>query len=262
MYRNRKLPSLARGDWLQEELIPLCVLDSQMSRNVDLVDQQERENVMRAYYGLITHIDHQIGFFLGDLRERGLLEDTFIVYFSDYGDLMWDHGAMFKAAFYEGSARVPLILRPQRNFDWAGYGWKPGQIYQNPVALYDIMPTLLEVGGAEVPPGLEAVSLFADQKRIYLFGDYDGDHFVTDSRYKYLWHKAGGIEQMFDLESDPKEEHNLASSQNTTPWKERLTAFLAGKDTIVNNGRLVAAQYPSMSVERIRNAWHARVAHF
>lgn len=262
MYRHRELPLPAKGSWLREEPVPACIIDSRMSRNVDLVDQQERENVMRSYYGLITQIDHQIGFLLGDLEERGLLEDTFIVYLSDHGDLMWDHDAMFKAAFYEGSARVPLILRPHQSFDWEPYGWKPGQIFWSPVGLYDIMPTLLEVGGAEIPQGLEAISLFAAQKREHLFGDYGGDHFVTDGRHKYLWHRAGGIEQLFDIENDPKEEQNLASIKDTTVWKERIISFLEGKDPVVKNGKLVPVEHPGRFVDRVKNAWHPRGAHF
>ena len=262
MYSNRKLSVPARGTWLENPPIPTCIMDSWITRNVDLVDEQERENVQRAYYGLITQIDHQIGFFLGDLREHDLLENTLIVYFSDHGDMMWDHGAMFKAMFYEGAARVPLIIKPHKDFKWSQYGWNPGWISRNPVALYDIMPTLLEICGVDIPVGLEAISMFSGIKRKYVFGDYDGDHFVTDGRYKYFWHKSGGIEQLFDLENDPKEESNLIDSLDPKPWRQCLIEFLGGKDPIVQNGRLVATQHPGVSFSREINMWHPRGAHF
>ncbi|MCD6121392.1 MAG: sulfatase-like hydrolase/transferase [Spirochaetales bacterium] len=280
MYRDRKLPEPALGKWLAKGPIPTCLLDSMKTRNVDLVDSTERKAVMRAYYALITQIDNQIGFVLGDLRERGLLENTFIVYLSDHGDLMWDHRAMYKAAFYEGAARVPLIIRPHRDFDWDKYGWKPGAVFYNPVALYDIMPTLLKIAGAEIPDGIEAVSLFSEKKRDFVFGDYDGDHFLTDGRYKYLWHRAGGIEQLFDLKNDPKEEENLAEKQDVDKWRERLIAYLTDKEktlpqnrnesvmsmynknTVVKDGRLVPIPHPGNSFTRELNEWHNRGAHF
>ncbi len=133
MYRDRDIPLPARGEWLDEGPIPMGIMDSWSSRNVDLVDEQIRFNIIRAYYALITQIDFQIGFVLGDLRERGLLEDTFIVYFSDHGDLMWDHGAMFKAAFYDGAARVPLIIRPHKGFNWQKHSWRRADVFSSPV---------------------------------------------------------------------------------------------------------------------------------
>lgn len=272
MYRDRDVPVPAMGKWLSEGPIPTCILDSMKTRNVDLVDKKERENVMRAYYALITQIDNQIGFVLGDLGERGLLDDTFIVYLSDHGDLMWDHGAMFKAAFYEGAARVPLIIRPHREFNWAKYNWEPGKVFYNPVALYDIMPTLLEIAGAQIPDGIEAVSLLSGKPRDFVFGDYDNDHFITDGRYKYLWHRAGGIEQLFDLKKDPKEENNIAKETDVSVWRNRLVNYLMKKEVkanvnanvlpIVKEGKLVPVSHPGNSFTREQNEWHNRGAHF
>ncbi|NOY08026.1 MAG: sulfatase-like hydrolase/transferase [Spirochaetes bacterium] len=262
MYRDRDVPVPAMGGWLNEDPVPVCLLDSVSTCNVDLVDDKERMSVMRAYYALITQIDNQIGFVLGDLRERGLLDDTFIVYFSDHGDLMWDHGAMYKAAFYEGAARVPLIIRPHREFDRKKTDWQPSSAFFNPVALYDIMPTLLEVAGAEVPEGIEAVSLFSKKEREFVYGDYDGDHFVTDGRFKYLWHRAGNIEQFFDLKEDPKEEHNINDNKNVKPWRELLINFLKDKDPVVRDNELISLPHPGNKFTREQNHWHNRGAHF
>jgi arylsulfatase len=262
MYRNRKIPEPAKGRWLDESPIPLSILDNWSGRNVDLVDRQERENVMRAYYGLITQIDNQIGFFLGDLRERGLLDNTFIMYFSDHGDLMWDHGGMFKAALYEGSARVPLIVRPHAGFSWKRYGIQSGESFSCPVALYDIMPTLLEIAGAEIPVDIEGISLFSKNKREFLFGDYNGDHFVTDGRMKYLWHRAGGVEQLFDLENDPKEECNLENSEKRKSFRKLLLQFLKDKDPIAEGDDLLSIPHPGSIVTRQQNTWHNRGAHY
>jgi len=262
MYAAREIPEPAIGKWLDEAPIPLSILNSWSGRNIDLVDRQERINIIRAYYGLITQIDHQIGFLLGDLREHDLLDNTFILYFSDHGDLMWDHGGMFKAALYEGSARVPLIIRPHVGFEWERYGLQPGESYTFPVALYDIMPTLLEIAGAKSPKGIEGVPLFPDYRREFLFGDYNGDHFVTDGRLKYIWHRAGGIEQLFDLANDPKEEHNLKNEEKLNKLRKLLLRFLKGKDPIADGDFLSSIPHPGNNVTRTTNTWNNRGAHY
>lgn len=262
IYAEREIPEPAIGKWLDESPIPLCILDSWSGRNIDLVDRQERINIIRAYYGLITQIDHQIGFLLGDLREHGLLDNTFILYFSDHGDLMWDHGGMFKAALYEGSARVPLIIRPHAGFEWERYDMHPGLSYTSPVALYDIMPTLLEIAGAKHPTDIEGIPLFPKHRRELLFGDYNGDHFVTDGRLKYIWHRTGGIEQLFDLENDPKEEHNLEHEEKRKTFRKLLLRFLKGKDPIADGDCLLSIPHPGNTITRTKNTWNNRGAHY
>jgi len=262
MYAGRKIPEPALGKWLDEGPIPLSILNSWSGRNIDLVDRQERTNIIRAYYGLITQIDHQIGFLLGDLREHDLLDNTFIVYFSDHGDLMWDHGGMFKAALYEGSVRVPLIIRPHAGFEWDRYGMRPGESCNFPVALYDIMPTLLDIAGARQPKSIEGIPLFPGHRREYLFGDYNGDHFVTDGRLKYIWHRAGAIEQLFDLENDPKEEDNIKNEEKRKTFQKILLRFLKGKDPIADGDFLSSIPHPGNDVTRIMNTWHNRGAHY
>ncbi len=99
------------------------------------------ENIRRAravYYGLVTYLDDQIGLLLDALDETGQREDTVVIYMSDHGELLGEHGLWYKCNFYEGSAHVPLII--------AGVG-KAGQRIPAVTSNVDLTATLLDLAG-------------------------------------------------------------------------------------------------------------------
>ena len=99
----------------------------------------ELAQMSAAYYGLISHIDWHIGTILDALARRNLLENTVVIYTTDHGEMLGEHGLIQKSVFYEGAVRVPLIIRYPRCFS-------PGTS-DALVELHDLTPTILELAG-------------------------------------------------------------------------------------------------------------------
>ena len=112
IYRDVPLPPLARGDWVGGEGLPHV---SQRTHSIDspkMLDAAQIDRARRAYYAQCTFIDHQINRLIMALLEHHVFQDTAIVFVADHGDMLFDHDLEAKALPYEGSAAVPLIIRP------------------------------------------------------------------------------------------------------------------------------------------------------
>ena len=164
-----------------------------------------KQKIRAHYAALVKQIDDEIGDILAALERTGQLENTLIIFASDHGDYLGDHGMIGKSSFYEASCHVPLIL--------AGPGIDGPAISQEIVALLDVTASLLHAGGAPLPgyldsrplPGLGAARTAHD----YLFGATSSGWMIYDGRWKLCKYATGDI-LFFDVKSDPTEERNLA----------------------------------------------------
>lgn len=210
-----------------------------------------------GYYGLMTQIDFQLMRVFEALNEFDLAQDTVIAFTSDHGEMMGDHEFYRKGVGFEGSARVPLIISPAPSDTQA----IRGAVVDEVVELRDIMPTLLDLAGVPIPESCDGKSLsrFLRQQpeapeenhepwRTWLHGEhvYFGQslQWVTDGHVKYLWASEWGTEELFDLDADPNEMHNLAPlpeyAQLLALWKGRLIEALTGREEgFVHDGGLV-----------------------
>lgn len=184
--------------------------------------EAQRLNAIRIYYALCSFMDAQVGRVLDAITRAGLWENTCVVYTSDHGDTMGEHGLFFKSTMYEGSVGVPLLL--------AAPGLEPGSRCATPVSLVDIYPTALDC--LDIAPGaydrtlpgrslLETAAAPADPDRTvyaeYLaFGCYSGAFMIRDGHYKYVYY-PGERPQLFDLERDPEEHTDLAEDPALEP---------------------------------------------
>ena len=170
-------------------------------------------NAVAAYYGLVTFLDEQIGLVLQALRDARLEESTRIIYTTDHGEMLGEHGLWWKSSMYESSVAVPLIL--------AGPEIPAGKVVRTNAALTDLFPTIVEGVGATLRPedaDLPGESLFrllgGDRPRT-VFSEYhaifspSGIFMTRNSRYKYV-HYVGYPPQLFDLIEDPEETRDLA----------------------------------------------------
>lgn len=257
-YARRRLREPVRGDWTQ--ILDPYRRDSDVEAHVaDYPDDQVQE-ALAGYYGSISHVDQQIGRLLQILGEFGLSDNTIVAFISDHGDMMGDHGMWRKGYAYEGSSRVPLLL--------AGPSIEPGQVRNELIELRDLMPTLLEAAGVEVPTYLEGHSLVPRLApsdvpwREYLHGEHvifgQSMQWIVTQRYKYVWWSETGQEQLFDLLEDPAECHDLASDpaqdEALTRCRHLLVAELAGREEgFVAEGRLVKGRKvkPTLECSRI-----------
>lgn len=251
MYRDRAMPPPPVGDWTDafaafaDPFRPDC--------HVGAIDPHVLQRARAGYYGHMTHIDHQINRFLEHLSACGLGDNTYICFVSDHGEMMGDHHMFRKGYAYEGSARIPLILRGPRG------GQVPkGGVCPQVVELRDVMPTLLACAGLPVPACVEGQNLLP-----FLRGDLTharpsvhGEHtmfgqsmqWLTDGREKYVWLSGSGTEQLFDLTCDPQELNDLMRTpqggSRAARWREALIAELAGREEGFTDGQRLIAGRP------------------
>ena len=162
-----------------------------------------------AYYGMISHMDHQIGRILDALEQTGQAENTVIVYAADHGLALGSHGLLGKQNLYEHSMGTPLIF--------TGPGIPDGESSDALVYLHDIYPTLCELAGAEVPEAVGGKNLASiwrgDTRKVRdtLFTAYeDVMRAVRGERWKLIRYPHINKTQLFDLRRDPHERYNLA----------------------------------------------------
>lgn len=254
LYRHMDMPEPVRGDWSETlERIPQGFLQPTYTlNNAYRLSAERLKDVKRAYYACITQIDYSLGLLFARMRELGLLENTWIIFTSDHGDMMGDHRMGAKSVFFEGSAHVPCLVRPPS-----------GSRDRHPLAsrrcdtlvdLADLLPTVLGMAGIEggfAGDGADMLRFVErpDESRVF-FGSCGGQYFaVIEGDYKYTWTAAGGAELLFDLRRDPYERQNLAARDE---HRDRLAAMRgklverlqAHHPQLVDNGRLLPAEAP------------------
>lgn len=250
-YLNRQLPAPVMGDWEKE--LP----NTQRGRPVNAwrgpLPLQQLDQYRAGYYGCVEQIDHQIGRLLYHLPEN-----TVVVFCSDHGDMLGDHGWFRKRGPYQGSVHIPLMLWMPESMR-RSWGIRGGTCVDTAVELMDIFPTLADLAGGEKPADLDGESVLPlcrgeQLERPYLHGECarletigSGMQFLTDGSWKYIWYPALGKEQLFHLPSDPGERHNLAGQEQyraeTNLWRAHLIRELEGRpEGFVREGCLVTLE--------------------
>jgi choline-sulfatase len=188
-----------------------------------------------AYYGLVTSFDRMVGAILDRLEQRGLAENTLVIYVSDHGDQIGERGLWWKQTFYEESVKVPMIMA------WPGV-LPEGERRAQVVNLIDLGPTMLEALGAPALPNAQGRSFLQvarDGATPWLdetFSEYCTDgmapwagsepvqqRMIRRGRWKLVYYH-GHRPQLFDLEDDPAELNDLATDQRHARLVDALVA--------------------------------------
>ena len=183
-----------------------------------------------AYCAMIKLIDDQVGRILAALDASGQRDNTVVIFTSDHGEMLGDHGLIQKGCrFYEGLVRVPLI------FSWPGH-FAEGARSDALVELLDKTPTIMELAGLEPPQCMQGCSLLPmlrgesspDHHRDFVRCEYydaldepDGS-FATmyrDERYKLVVYHGHDLGELYDLEEDPEEFENMWDEPEAQPVK-------------------------------------------
>jgi len=172
----------------------------------DHFDAQLTRRARRAYYGLCSFVDQQVGELMRALDESGQAGDTTVIYTSDHGELLGNRGLWAKSFMYEDSVRIPLVVR--------GPGFDAGSRCATYTNLVDIAPTIAETVGADLESGPGAASLrdiaagaLSDRPAFSEYhdgGSITGTSAVAWDRWKYV-HHVGFAPELFDLRDDPDE---------------------------------------------------------
>lgn len=219
MYSEEELEPPAGQDWLDDSHIFKA-----MCEQAGIYTEKEQRRARRAFFAQCTHIDYQLRLLIGTLRECSLLDDTILLFTSDHGDMLFDHGMVAKRCFYENAACVPLILSGKPLLPWRG------RVEQKLAGLGDIMPTLLDLCGIPIPKTVEGIPLLSEQSHPYLYGEVSEGEKATRmirwAQYKLIYYPCGNVFQLFDLDADPQESHNLAGDPAHAGALERMTGYL------------------------------------
>jgi arylsulfatase A-like enzyme len=185
----------------------------------------------RAFYAHCTQIDHQLRVVIGTLREEGMLNDTIFVFTSDHGDMLGNHNMWAKRLFYESSANVPLIV------SGPGVTLPAGSVDSRIVGWQDIMPTVLAAAGLDVPDSCDGQAIFDSAPRPYLFGECSeglaATRMIRKNAYKLIYYPCGNVAQLFNVDDDPRELHDLAGDPARADVVAELSALLMAE---LNNG--------------------------
>jgi arylsulfatase A-like enzyme len=189
--------------------IPICEQDKPDSLVVKRrpATPEQITHIRRQYCAAIELIDDQVGMMLDALERRGMMDNTIIVFTSDHGDMLGDHGAFTKSVPYEASIRVPLIL--------AGPGIDGGRVSDALVELFDVNPTLCELAGLHPQEGIDAQSLVPilngdrDEHRTETFSEIRHFRCLRTREHKLVMN-VGEFTELYDLQNDPEERCNIA----------------------------------------------------
>lgn len=261
MYLDEDLPAPPVGEWAEQSDDEKSGYNPVTGKGI--VPEKRFKRAQAAYYGLITHIDHQIGRFLMALEEYQLKQNTIILFVSDHGELMGDHHLYRKSLPYEGSAKVPLIIS-----DPGKYLKAPLMpVSQKVTELRDVMPTVLDLLDIPIPAHVDGKSLLPLTRkedapwRDYLHGEHEfGEksyHYITTGKEKYIWFSQSGEEQYFDLVNDPEECINHvdthAYQDKVTRLRQKLIEELTPREEGYTDGeKLIAGKQATPSLPHLK----------
>ncbi len=245
MYKDAQMPPVPVGDWAHVHDIPTPGL-ARCAWRGRLTDEQTRRGRI-GYYGCITHIDYELGRMMEMLpRYANIdLKNTIMIFTADHGDMLGDHHMHRKCYAYEGSARIPFVIHYPA---WLNL---PSGAFDAPVGLQDVMPTILDCAGIEIPDTCTGQSVFkairGEPWREFMHGEhspcYDTTQamqYLTDGKEKYIWFPMTGDEQFFDLTQDRDELVDLAKkpehADRVAQWRQRLIKILGERGDGFSDG--------------------------
>ncbi len=172
-------------------------------------ENQQWRNLVRSYLACTSFVDAQIGRLLDALEASGQADNTIVVVWGDHGWHLGEKAITGKNTLWDRGTKVPLIF--------AGPGVTAGQRCTQPAELLDIYPTLVELAGLPARTDLEGLSLVPQlnnaatkRERPAVTSHNQGNHGVRSERWRYIRY-ADGSEELYDMQTDPQEWHNLAA---------------------------------------------------
>ena len=217
-------PQVAAMPYSDQDAHSQRIFDANDWRSYEITDTMIEQS-RRAYFANISYLDEKIGEILGVLEATG--QSANIIFVSDHGDMLGERGLWFKMSFFEGSARVPLMI--------SSPDMTPGLVHA-PVSTIDLCPTLCDLAGLEmdevapwtageslVPLGQGAERLSPVMMEYAAEASYAPMVSLRLERWKFN-RCAIDPDQLFDLEADPNELHNLAALPEHQEVVSRLSA--------------------------------------
>ena len=220
MHQGLPVQSRQSGDWSTgPEDVPAAF--QAVTRELSMTQRigDERLALMRrAYQACVGDVDYQLGRMFGHLTQSKLLENTWIIFTSDHGEMLGDHYLGGKCVPFEASAGVPFIVRPPHSARDSQQPWR-GSTRDDLITLADIAPSICGITGSDSTgmTGLDFSQSFTNPeaeapKRDLVFYSCMYLHGVRNDRYKVVRETLNGTTLAFDLVNDPHETENIWQS--------------------------------------------------
>lgn len=241
MYDAEKMPSPRIPESVRMERAEAVRNDARGGGRHLIDDEKMARALTAAYYAKVTMVDHNVGRLLQQIESMGLSDDTIIVFTADHGNMLGDHGRWFKGVMYEGSSRIPLMIKAPRRSALAEV-FNRGKVVPEMVENIDVMPTLMEMIGRPLRAntgfqGTSLVNLAAGKETSWkaaIFAER-GSMMVRTTRHKLIKNQEKGTRngtgeyELYDLVKDPGEDVNLidesACASAAADLKARLEAW-------------------------------------
>ena len=184
---------------------------------------KEHKATIRAHYAaLVKGIDDKVGKIIDSLKATDKWNNTIVIFCSDHGDYLGDHGLIGKGAYYESSTKVPLIVRHP--------AMSESIVHESPATVMDITATLLHFGGCEVPGYMDSrpladLGVDGSESRKQVYGFVTGGSMSYDGTWK-LARYATGYGALFNVDDDPAEQNNRIDDPDCQEIRDRLDSEL------------------------------------
>jgi arylsulfatase A-like enzyme len=186
------------------------------------IKDSEWQKIKAFYYGMISHIDDEIGRIIKTLENRGMLDNTIIIFTTDHGELLGDHHLLFKGMSYDVVNSVPLIVTAPDILT-------PGVVRRLLASSIDIMPTILEMLNLPCHAGVQGESLvpaLSDEafklRDAVLIEHSDGRRTVRTQDVLFTWHGTGQRGELYDLNVDPDCVKNLWNKEDKAALQRNM----------------------------------------
>jgi arylsulfatase len=229
MYKPEDMP-VGILEWPQKP-IPSNVRSVLKWSGLKNMTSAQNQLLRTFYYAKITLIDEYIGKIINALKEKGLMDNTWIIYNSDHGEMLGDHMMSHKIVFYEGALRIPCIFRPPGGIK----GWKCQGLTDH----LDITASIIDIARAQPLERSEGQSLIpkinegpngtkAQEGKDGIFSEVHGFSMIRTDRYKLVVKsKTRRPVELYDLVKDPNELNNLVQNQSyKTVCRDLLGRYL------------------------------------
>ena len=233
LYRDKEMPPRVLREGELEEKPPqhLAHLDMHATTahesQIDLRGRTDGEldEMKRHYYGNISTVDEKLGEILDALEERGWLENSLLIFCSDHGEMLGDHGLAYKWLMYDPIVHIPLMIRTPKSVN------NPSETHDL-TSLMDLGPTILEAAGVPVPTYLEGRSLMPYlngeevNPRKYVFCEDNYQIMMRSDTHKMVYYIGQEEGELYDLAEDPGELWNLWDKSEYAEVKSKMLVDL------------------------------------
>lgn len=196
---------------------------------------ENRSSGLMGYEAAVTAMDEGIGRVIDELKKTGVYDDTVIIFTSDNGFNLGHHGIFGKGNgtwptnVYDEAVKVPFIIRWKNHI-------RPGIINKKFISHYDIFPTILDIAGIDyVPDSKQPGKSFTGDMTgnchdgnndVFIFDEYGDTRMIRTEKYKYVYRRRAGFNELYDMENDPSESRNLIGDEKYKDIIKELQAKL------------------------------------